>query len=421
MKNEKEYSGEKTKMKKQYIFTERAHLMCPGMCFGIAGVLAAPCDKSRLKYALNALTYAHPFLKAVIGYEPQDDRYFYDITDSAKTQLSVLNETVRGLDDLKIIARFEQAVEKDTDLFGEGMLRIFAWKCADSTCVLFVFHHLLADGRGALGLVEEFADMYVSGKTPEPAEERLIASAQDLPLGAEFSGMGRKLTDIYNKKWVKEGNRLTYEQYHAFADNYQKTSHVKHTVSVCPPEKLKELLERCHGQGVTLNDYLLARMFEKYSISSIIIASDLRSRLDCYNQGALGNYSSAFTVKFNKRGHSLWKNARSIHSEVRNAVSDTKRLCLVLSLYCVMEPGLIDAAAAAGLGGFESKAAHGAAKYILGLSKPDGHCITNLGKLESTSLTEGIFIPPASPAMKLTQGVVTVNGKMHICTAQRYK
>lgn len=393
--------------------------MCPGMCFGIAGVFNAPCDRSRLTHTLNAVTYAHPFLRAVIGYEQQSDRYFYDITDESKTRMVVHDETVNGPDDKIVRERFERAVRVETDLFKDGMLRIFVWGMGDKTCALFVFHHLLADGRGALGLVSEFADMYVDGIKPNTVEEQLISSPDDLPLGAEFSGMNRTLINMFNKKWIHEGSRYSYEQYHDFASKYQNTHSVKYGIQVYEKDRLSDILEQCHQQGVTLNDYLLAQMFEKQRISKIIIASDLRSKLDCYRTGALGNYSTAFTVKLNRRGRSVWKLARCVHSEVRNIISDIKKLCLVLSLYCVMEPGLIDGAAAAALGGWNSKAASSVGKNVLGLSRPEGHSITNLGKLESKTLAEAMFIPPASPAIKMTQGVLTVNGKMYICTSER--
>lgn len=407
-------------MKKQYIFTERAHLMCPGMCFGIAAVLGAPCDKSRLHHTLSAVSYAHPFLKAVIGYEPQTDRYFYDVGEKPTTKLTVFDEQLGGLDDKRLMTQFEQAASQDTDLMHEGLLRVYAWQMQDAACVLFVFHHLLADGRGALGLVREFSDMYVDGKTPVFVEERLIASPDYLPLGAKLSGLSRTFVNMYNKKWLREGSHISYEQYHKFAQRYMQTHTVSHSVTATDNDKLSELLGKCHEQGVTLNDYLLAQMFEKHHPGRIVIASDLRSKLNCYKTGALGNYSSAFTVKLKMRGRSVWRTARSLHTEVKNTVSDISKLCLVLSLYCFIEHGLLDAAAAAALGGFDSKAAASAGKNILNLSRPNGHCITNLGKVESSTMREAMFIPPASPAMKMTQGILTVNGKMYTCTASRY-
>ena len=405
-------------MKKQYIFTERAHLMCPGMYFGIAGVLSAPCDKSRLKRTLDAVSYAHPFMRAVLGYEQESDRYFYAVTNEVKTALTVFDEMPSGIEDPIVTDCFEQAVKTDTDITKEGLLRIFAWKNNSSTVVLFVFHHLLADGRGALGLVREFADMYVDSIKPDEVEEQLIQSADDLPAGAQLRGLSRTLVNVFNKKWLREGKHLTYEKYHAFASDWQHKHSASHSISITPAEKLTELLEKCRQQGVTLNDYLLAEMFEKQHTCSIIIASDLRSKLKCYRSGALGNYSTAFTVKLRKRGRSVWQHARYVHKEVRDRIADISSLCLVLSFYTMIEPGLLDAAAPSALGGFDSKSAASAGKSILGYSGKGGCCITNLGKLESTSLTEAMFIPPASPAMKLTQGILTVNGKMYICTAE---
>lgn len=406
-------------MKKQYIFTERAHLMCPCMCFGIAGVLNAPCDKSRLAHTLNAVTYAHPFLRAVIGYEQESDRYFYAVGDEGRTQLKVFDHELSGLDDKVLRDCFEQAVSTEPDLYAQGLLRIFAWKMNDKTCALFVFHHLLADGRGALGLVKEFADMYASGKKPDTAEESLIQSADDLPRGAQISGLSRTLVNMYNKKWIKEGKHLSYESYREFANKYVQTHKVTHNVAITDESRLAELLERCKQQGVTLNDYLLADMFEKQRVYKIIIASDLRNKLECYRGGALGNYSSAFTVKLKRRGRGIWQTARTVHNEVRDRIADISALCLVLSFYSIIEPALLDAAAPAALGGFDSKAAASVGKTILGYSGANSCCITNLGKLESTALNEAMFIPPASPAMKLTQGVVTVNGRMYTCTAER--
>ncbi len=53
------------------------------------------------------------------------------------------------------------------------------------------------------------------------------------------------------------------------------------------------------------------------------------------------------------------------------------------------------------------------------MGSPSGYSITNLGKIESSSIENAVFIPPASPAVKKTEGVLTVNGRMNICTGER--
>ena len=57
------------------IFTERAHLMCPGMNFGIAMSVNSVFDKERIAKAFSITAGNHPFLNAVLGYEKSDNSY----------------------------------------------------------------------------------------------------------------------------------------------------------------------------------------------------------------------------------------------------------------------------------------------------------------------------------------------------------
>ena len=56
---------------------------------------------------------------------------------------------------------------------------------------------------------------------------------------------------------------------------------------------------------------------------------------------------------------------------------------------------------------------------FFGYEAAGGHCITNPGKIESENIDAAFFIPPAGPAMKKTQGVLTVNGVMTVRTCER--
>ena len=59
----------------QRIYTERAHLMCPNMFFGIVISVDAAFDRDKISEAVNALSEAHPFLRALLGKD--DDGFFY--------------------------------------------------------------------------------------------------------------------------------------------------------------------------------------------------------------------------------------------------------------------------------------------------------------------------------------------------------
>ena len=82
-----------------------------------------------------------------------------------------------------------------------------------------------------------------------------------------------------------------------------------------------------------------------------------------------------------------------------------------------MQPELIDAVAISALGGHRSKAGTFVGRNMFGYGLQNGYSITNLGKIQSNTIAEAVFIPPASPANKKTWGVLTVNNHMKVCTS----
>ena len=431
----------------EYLFTERAHLACPNMCFAIAASLGKAFDKKRIEECLAGLVKAHPFLRARLGYEKATNSYFYDVKEQSQVQVifageicdehkeAVESEDGRGTvvvgDDIassKIIEEFEKLTARDWNLFSEGLLKITVWKDDGRTVFLFIFHHLLADGRGALGLVQEFADFYVDDIEPKAAPEHLITK-EDLPANSKLSFVSQALVNYANRQWKKENHQLSYEEYHSFADKFLQEEDVEHSLEVVSFNKLAELHEQCKQHNVSINDYLLAKMFTEEKADSIVMACDLRKQLACYNQGALGNYATAFSVKFKQRKSAdtmktsdpteFFSLAKKLHNQIQKKLTTPKDLYLVLQCYASLEPGLLDAAMISSRGAFDSKAAKFIGTTFFNYDKAKGYSITNLGKIESKNIESAYFIPPASPAIKKTQGVLTVNGVMRICTSQR--
>ena len=149
--------------------------------------------------------------------------------------------------------------------------------------------------------------------------------------------------------------------------------------------------------------------------NKVVIASDIRNKIKNYKKGALGNYATAFGVVV-KKSSDIMELAKAVDHEVRSIISKPYREMLVLSCYFNMEPELLDAIAISTLGNFGSKAAGFVGSKMFGYEKRDGHCITNLGRVESTVINEAVFIPPASPANSKAWGVLTINKKMRICS-----
>lgn len=446
----------------EYLFTERAHLVCPNMCFGIAANLGKVFDKERIEETVARLVKAHPFLRARLGYEKETNSYFYDVKEQPLVQVIFVGELCDGTEDVggarklcestkltetrdsieeaseadslvpvadediitssEIIEQFEKLNARDWNLFSEGLLKIAVWKADSRTVLLFVFHHLLADGRGALGLVQEFADFYVDDIEPKAAPEHLITK-EDLPANSKLSFISRALVNQANRQWKKEKHQLSYEEYHTFADKFLQKDFVEHSLEVVSSDKLADLHTQCKSHKVSINDYLLAKMFTEEKADSIVMACDLRNQLACYNQGALGNYATAFSVKL-KQGKStdstgIFSLAQKVHNKIQKKLNSPKDLYLVLLCYAFLEPGLLDASMISSRGAFDSKAAKFIGTSFFNYDKAKGYSITNLGQIESKNIESAYFIPPASPAIKKTQGVLTVNGVMRICTSQR--
>ncbi len=406
-------------MDKQYIFTERAHLMCPNMYFGIAVTVNHPMDPAGITAAFETLAEAHPFLRARVGYEKECDRYYYDIGTDSRTELFFMEQELPSLSQSAILEEYQRLTKRDWDLLWEGMLKVVCWKMQEKTCVLLVFHHLLADGRSALHLATEFARLYVKNEKPKSVAEHLIASTEDLPAGSRLPLISRLLIQRCNRKWKKENRAVTYEEYHQFADTFLQKDTVRHSVQVYEKTDADEMAAQCKKHAVSINDLLLAKMMIGEHTDKIIIAQDIRDQLSCYRNGALGNYSTAFSVVYKVKSDDAFREAESVRKIVRKNAGHLPTAMTVLQCYAKMNAGLLDAAAISALGGFSSRAGQFVGSNMFGFGAGNGCSITNLGKQEEPSIEDAMFIPPASPAMRKTLGVLTMNGKMVICSSER--
>lgn len=398
-------------MERQYLVTERAHFMCPNMHFGMLVELRAEYDGNKIKETLEKMAKAHPFLRSVISYEEDGIRLYYDVKDESMISFVEKESTDTMWEDYRAVSKYEW------NPFVNGLLKVYAYNNNGQTTILFIVHHLLGDGRCLLEIAKEFAECYVQNREPEYVEEALIRTIDDLPEKSDLTGMSKLLIKRVNKQWRTEGKRVGYEEYAAFVEKFTASHPVCLKEYSVSDEEFKKMVHLCKENGITLNDLLMAHMYIKTGTEKIIIAADLRKMLACYREGACGNYASAMGIVCKSKTTDVVKKAKEVHRIVRKQMSDNRKLILVLACYFNMEPTLLDAAAIAGMGGFESKAGAFVGGSMFGFAAPKSYSITNLGKIECESMRSAMFIPPASPAAKCTLGVVTVNGKMKLCTS----
>ncbi len=386
--------------------------MCPNMHFGIVAEIGAEFDANRIIESIGVLKSAHPLMRSLIAEEQGSARIYYE----EQSQLEIPVTIKKANDDWQ--TDYEAVSSAGWNVQKEALLKVFAYPSESGTRVLFITHHLLCDGRGLLQLMQEFADLYVNDVKPHPVDEKLMESFDDLPSGSDLGFISKALIKYANKKWRKEGHKVSYEDYLKFEREHDSKQDIKREIRNIDEEELDTLLDLCRESGVSLNDYLVAKMMIDESTDKVVIASDIRNEIKNYKKGALGNYATAFGVVVKKKRSEIMELAKVVDHEVRSIMSKPDKEMLVLSCYFNMDPELLDAIAISTLGGFESKAGRFVGSKMFGYEKRDGHCITNLGRVESRVISEGIFIPPASPANRKAWGVLTINKKMRICSIQ---
>ena len=240
-------------MKKKKIISERAHLMCPNMFFGIMIKIDREFHIQKFQESLSVIQAAHPIISTVINMDHIDD-----IFNESRTDYQI-----------------PYAIEKE-----RNWEQIFQ--------VLFVTHHILCDGRGLLTLVEEFADYYVLDKKAVCVEEQLLESLEDLPSGSNLPFLSKYLVKNINKNWIKEKQAVSYHTYLEFEKKFALQNLVNRRVRNIPKEELKEIAEKCKENAISINDYLIAMMMIEEHANKVIMAADIRGKIRGYKQGSLG-------------------------------------------------------------------------------------------------------------------------------------
>lgn len=396
---------------KNYVYTERAHFMCPNMHFGIMAKIESNYDEGQLRQSIDTLQKAHPFLQSLIAEETDTGRFYYQIQDDLNIPVMVKEEVALWQQD------YEEISVRGWNVKKECLLKIVVYPKENEFQILFIAHHLLCDGRGLLQLAEEFADYYANGVMPQFAPERLIQGLNDLPQNSDLPLISKLIIGDANRRWKKEGQQVMYEEYSVFERDYIQKHKIKREIFTVCNQELEEIQALCKQHSVTVNDWLIAKMMLEENINKVVIAADIRNQTKCYKQGAMGNYSTAFSVSVRKNEGNVISLAKRVASQVINICQHPQKEMLVLACYIHMQPELIDAIAISTLGDFKSKAGTFVGKNMFGYGSQNGYSITNLGKIQSNIITEAIFIPPASPANKKIWGVLTVNNHMKICAS----
>lgn len=324
---------------KNYVYTERAHFMCPNMHFGIMAKIDSHYEEGQLRQSIDILQKAHPFLQSLIAEETDTGRLYYQIQDCLNIPVLVKDEAALWQQD------YEEISVRGWNVKKECLLKVVVYPNENGFQILFIAHHLLCDGRGLLQLAEEFAEHYANGIMPQFAPECLIQGLNDLPSNSDLPLISKLIVGDANSKWKKEGQKVMYGQYSIFERAYIQKCKMKREIFTICNQELEEIQALCKQHGITVNDYLIAKMMLEENTNKVVIAADIRNQTKCYRQGAMGNYSTAFSVSVKKNEKNIISLAKRAASQVINTCRHPQKEMLVLACYIHMQPELIDAVA----------------------------------------------------------------------------
>lgn len=269
--------------------------MCPDMEFGVYFKVKSRYEYKQVEDTIDSLAYfGHPFMSARIK-DDENGKPYYEIMTRPELFCMEMPQKGSYFDD------FKAERNKGWDVYHEPLLKVLLYPGSEDFGALFIAHHLLCDGRGLMGLCMEFAKCYIENCEPEHRCEKLIASYDDFPKDSRLPLISRIIVSDANKRWRSEKTKLLYDEYLSFEKEYISKRSLLIETKTFTGKKLDELISICHSLGVSVNDYLIAEMVLIKKTNKVITAADIRNKLSNYHEGSLGNYSTAFSVKVNKR------------------------------------------------------------------------------------------------------------------------
>lgn len=366
-------------------------------------------DENRLQKSVKQLSVIHPFLSCFI--KEESGHLWYELTKEAQVKITICSGESDYLSD------YQKALSYHWNIYEEGLLKVFVYPKREGFELMLVIHHLLCDGRASMQLLEDLVQIYSGYELSEIREPQLISSIKDLPNGSDLTGIPLWYVKHLNEQWRKEQKCVSYQEYQTFLSSYTLKHPIGLACSTVNEEKLKNIVMKCRKNNVTVNSLILSALHLVTGQVKFCIGVDVRKKLSCYREKALGNYASGITVRCPKgKSKNCYAIAARLGKHINISLHSNAKEMIILACYLHMDESLIDAMVIASKDYFPSKVAKQAGN-MLGYGKQKGFGVTNLGKYQIEGVEDVVFLPPMSPANEQTIGIVTVNGKMNLCDA----
>ena len=393
---------------RKYISSERPNLFEPNVYISMIVKLAGNIEKEDVAGAVGVAYSNNEATMSRIVLEENGDAY-YEKMDSSGCKIYVDNR------DWQSIIR---EGEKRTFAVDKGeLVRTYIIEKEEEITLLIMAHHLVGDGKSILILVQDIADV-LAGKNVEYKpmlliDTKYLLERAKLPLGVKLA------VKRLNKKWKKEGQAFTWEDYYSVHKKYWNNHYSDVKIETFDVKELKEnIIRTCQG-GITLNSYLITALLQKFPEHKVIgVPVNVREK----NNG-MSNQTSGIAIKHQfQPSLTFKKNAAEVHKKIYSKLKSATQKYFVLLFISQLSSTLIDSVLLNTHGCYQNKLAQKMA-YIMGYAENGGRDfgVTNLGKIDIPSeyrnfkITDILFIPPKISYSKKVVGICTYGDNLHVC------
>lgn len=406
------------------IYTERHILRNPSLAVLMKISVDGHFDEQRFEKALLTLKKVHPLLFSSVVMDNDGMAYY---RENAVQRLELHCAECERKNQWLEVAEVEN--KRPFHCEQGPLIRFFVFYSESDFDILVIVHHLIGDGDAIARLLRDVVTAY-AGIALSHHEQILISSQHDFPRKARPTFLVKAFTRAINKMWAKgEKPRFGESEYQEMFYNYHQIADIGLSYSTINASEVNALHEACKSHKVTINEAIVTAfiraMQEKRPNAShdktvVGIPINMRKHLSLSTDDSLGNFASAVTIKERyDTKKDFWQNAARIQGKLNSKLNSDKAPWVVLNLYSLLNPLLIDAMYFAAYGKCEDRAAKRAAA-LLSIDHPSSTAISNLGRLKfdcqvgSYRLRDLVFIAPKAPGSYVVLGVATLGGTMQI-------
>ena len=252
--------------------------------------------------------------------------------------------------------------------------RTFLLKEKKGYTLMMMVHHLAADGKGMLLVLEDiFSNLTGEEVSYKPLHNE---GSEIIPKDRKISFFMTCFIKFLNYFWKKSGKVFTWEDYYLVHEKFWETRETEVKFETIEKQTLDQIKKECAKLGITVNAYMIARLLKKHpEYKNIAFPISLRKE----NRSICNRVLMVKPPYRYNRRKSFQENAKDLYRMAKLYQEDEKKRYEISLRVRWMEPTLLDSCLLHTFCGYRNKASEILSNLIGYRGKRKTHLtVTNL-------------------------------------------